>query len=98
MIEKLITSRRNVIDFARYQQDRAVGKAQAISARVCRHCGAALSDGENEDECSSALNTRAAFVRRTAEVLRGVNAVVVIPGAQEARPGMTIAPKRAGRH
>lgn len=56
MIEKLITSRRNVIDFARYQQDRAVGKAQAISARVCRHCGAALSDGENEDECSSALN------------------------------------------
>ena len=56
MIEKLIPSRRNVIDFARYQQDRAVGKAQAISARVCRHCGAALSDGENEDECSSALN------------------------------------------
>ena len=57
MIEKLITSRRNDIDFARYQQDRAVGKAQAISARVCRHCGAALSDGENEDECSSALNS-----------------------------------------
>ena len=56
MIEKLITSRRNVIDFARYQQDRAVGKAQAISARLCRHCGAALPDGENEDECSSALN------------------------------------------
>jgi hypothetical protein len=56
MVEKLITSRRNVIDFACYQQDRAVGKAQALSARVCRHCGAALSDGENEDECSSALN------------------------------------------
>jgi hypothetical protein len=56
MVEKLITSRRNVIDFARYQQDRAVGKAQAISARICRHCGAALSDGENEDECSGALN------------------------------------------
>ena len=61
MIEKLITSRRNVIDFARYQQDRAVGKAQAISARVCRHCGAALSDGENEDECSSALNIARCF-------------------------------------
>jgi hypothetical protein len=56
MVERLITSRRNVIDFARYQQDRAVGKAQAISARICRHCGAALSDGENEDECSSASN------------------------------------------
>jgi hypothetical protein len=59
MVEKLITSRRNVIDFARYQQDRAVGKAQAISARICRYCGAALSDGEDEDECSSAFNSEA---------------------------------------
>ncbi len=63
MVEKLITSRRNVIDFARYQHDRAVGKAQAISARICRHCGAALSDGENEDECSSALNIGALLLR-----------------------------------
>ena len=56
MVEKLITSPRNVIEFARYQQGRNVGKAQAIAARLCRHCGAALSDGENEDECSSAFN------------------------------------------
>ena len=56
MVEKLITSPRNVIEFARYQQGRSVGKAQAIAARLCRHCGAALSDGENEDECSSAFN------------------------------------------
>ena len=57
MVEKVITLRRNVIDFARYQQGRdAAGKAPAISARVCRHCGAALADGENEDECSSAFN------------------------------------------
>lgn len=56
MVEKLITSPRNVIDFARYQQGRNVGKATAITARLCRHCGAALSDGENEDECSSAFN------------------------------------------
>ena len=55
MVEKFITSPRNVIDFARYQQGRGVGKAQAI-AGLCRHCGAALSDGENEDECSSAFN------------------------------------------
>jgi hypothetical protein len=55
MVEKLITSPRNVIDFARYQQSRSVGKAQAFAARLCRHCGAALSDGENEDECSSAF-------------------------------------------
>ena len=56
MVEKFITSPRNVIEFARYQQGRSVDKAQAIAARLCRHCGAALSDGENEDECSSAFN------------------------------------------
>ena len=56
MVEKIITPRRNVIDFARYQQDRAAGKVQAISPRLCRYCGAAMLDGENEDECSSALN------------------------------------------
>jgi hypothetical protein len=61
MVEKLITSQRNVIDFARYQ-GRAVGKAQAISTRLCRHCGAALADGENEDECSSAFNLAALLV------------------------------------
>jgi hypothetical protein len=63
MVEKLITSPRNVIEFARYQQGRSVGKAQAIAARLCRHCGAALSDGENEDECSSAFNIDAVAER-----------------------------------
>ena len=56
MVERVIMSGRNVIEFARYQQDRAAGNAQAIAARLCRHCGAALLDGENEDECSSAFN------------------------------------------
>ena len=60
MVEKVITSPQNVVDFARYQQGRnALGKALAISARVCRHCGAALAEGESEDECSSALNAEA---------------------------------------
>ena len=59
MVMKLITSPRNVIDFARYQQGRSVGKVQAFAARLCRHCGAALQDGENEDECSSAFNVAA---------------------------------------
>jgi len=59
MVEKLITSPRNVIDFARYQH-----KVQAIAVRLCRHCGAALSDGENEDECSSAFNVEASAERR----------------------------------
>jgi hypothetical protein len=56
MVAKIITPRRNVIDFARYQKDRSLGKVQPISPRLCRYCGAALLDGENEDECSSALN------------------------------------------
>jgi hypothetical protein len=60
-------SPRNVIDLARYQQGRVVGKAQAFSTRLCRHCGAALADGENEDECSSTFNVDAASILRTAQ-------------------------------
>jgi hypothetical protein len=57
MVEKLITSLRNVVDFARYQQGRnAAGKTLAASVRACRHCGAVLLEGESEDECSSAFN------------------------------------------
>jgi hypothetical protein len=70
MVEKIITPRRNVIDFVRYQQDRGTGKAQAISPRLCRHCGAALLDGENEDECSSALNVGAPRLRDTSRKFR----------------------------
>ena len=63
MVEKLIMSPRNVIDLARYQQGRVVGNVQAFSARLCRHCGAALADGENEDECSSTFNVAASTLR-----------------------------------
>jgi hypothetical protein len=61
MVEKVITPANNVVvDFARYQAVRtAAGKALAIAARACRHCGAALLEGESEDECSSAFNTGA---------------------------------------
>jgi hypothetical protein len=56
MVEKLVTPGPNVVDFARYQQGRnAAGKALAMSARICRHCGAAISEGENEDDCSTVL-------------------------------------------
>jgi len=74
MVEKVITPPHNVIDFARYQAGRyAAGKAVAISARSCRHCGAALSEGEHEDECSSAVNVDAASLRwRAAQILRGL--------------------------
>jgi hypothetical protein len=80
MVEKVITSPRNVVDFARYQAGRnAAGKALAISAlaisaRVCRHCGAALSEGEREDECSSTFNTVDSENLRwqAAQILRGL--------------------------
>jgi hypothetical protein len=64
MVEKVITPERNVVDFARYQSGRnGGGRAVAISARACRHCGAALLDGESEDECSSAFNVEALHLR-----------------------------------
>jgi len=64
MVEKVITRRPNIVDFAQYQLSRnAAGRALAMAARVCRHCGAALSEGEREDECSSALNIEASGLR-----------------------------------
>ena len=65
MVEKVITPRPNVIDFARYQAGRGMaGTAPAKPGRACRHCGAALSEGESEDECSSAFNTKAPSLRK----------------------------------
>ena len=64
MVEKFLMSTRNVIDLARYQQDRGAAVALAFSTRLCRHCGAALADGENEDDCSSAFNLDAATILR----------------------------------
>jgi len=45
---------RNVVDFRSYQQARQAtsSRAQPISARNCRHCGAGLMDGESDDDCS----------------------------------------------
>jgi hypothetical protein len=61
MVEKVITSEPNVVDFARYQAGRT---AAAMPGRTCRHCGAALSEGESEDECSSAFNIKAPGLRK----------------------------------
>jgi hypothetical protein len=74
MVEKVITSPQNVVDFARYQAGRnSAGRALAMSARACRHCGATLSEGENEDECSSAFNIGDANLRwQAAQILRGL--------------------------
>jgi hypothetical protein len=74
MVEKVITPPHNVVDFARYQADRdAAGRAMAMSARFCRHCGAALSEGEREDECSSVANIGTENLRwQAAQILRGL--------------------------
>jgi hypothetical protein len=64
MVEKVITQGRNIIDFARYQAGRnAASQALAYTVRACRHCGAALLEGESEDECSSAFNIEALRLR-----------------------------------
>ena len=71
MVEKFITPEPNVVDFARYQQGRSTaGKSLAISARVCRHCGAALSEGENEDDCSTVLGIEAPRSRKSPRKFR----------------------------
>ena len=73
MVEKVIRPMQNVIDFASYQQGRnIVVRAQAMSARACRHCGAALGDGEFEDECSSIANTQETLRWQAAQILRGL--------------------------
>jgi hypothetical protein len=62
MVDKSTTPGRNVVNFGNYRQARRssaralVASALAVSARRCRHCGAALGEGEAEDECSSAFN------------------------------------------
>jgi hypothetical protein len=60
MVEKITIPGTNIVDFSRYQQGRNSNakansscKTVALSAPVCRHCGAALLEGENEDDCSS---------------------------------------------
>ena len=73
MVEKVIMQAPNVVDFAGYQQGRYVsGVAQAIAARCCRHCGALLSVGEQEIECSSIANAEASLRWQAAQILRGL--------------------------
>ena len=60
MVEKVITGDRNVLDFSSYQQlrksvmDNAAVHLSSAPVRTCRHCGAALLEGESDDDCSSA--------------------------------------------
>ena len=70
MVEESITPIRNVIDLASYRQVLANGKASSMSARMCRHCGAPLLDGENDDDCSTAFSTAAPMPRDRSRRIR----------------------------
>jgi hypothetical protein len=70
MVEKRKTTPRNVIDLASYRQVLANGKASSMSAWLCRHCGAPLLDGENDDDCSTAFNIAAQRLRETPRRIR----------------------------
>ena len=75
MLEKPVMSSRNVIDLSRYRERTTGVRAPALSPRLCRHCGAALNDGEREEECSSAFNPETDALRlrwQAAQILRGL--------------------------
>jgi hypothetical protein len=73
MVEKQIMSSGKVVDLARYRRRADGSRSLAISPRLCRHCGAALMEGDHEDECSSALNVDVARLRwQAAQILRGI--------------------------
>jgi len=73
MVEERITASDNVVELAAYQRGRAAVAAFALSPRSCRYCGAELGEGEQEEECSSALNVDTARLRwRAAQILRGL--------------------------
>jgi hypothetical protein len=73
MVEKRIMSSPNVVELARYRRRADGSRSLAMSPRLCRHCGAALMDGEREDECSSVFEADAARLRwQAAQILRGI--------------------------
>jgi hypothetical protein len=65
MVEKVIKPGPNIVDFAlaisardsrrSARNFRRSALGSHLPARACCHCGAALLDGENEDDCSSLL-------------------------------------------
>ena len=64
MVDSKERTGRNVVDLRAYQAARR-DKALAMTARMCRHCGAALLDGESDDDCSSAgLSVAAPMLRQ----------------------------------
>jgi hypothetical protein len=73
MVEKRITCSQNVVDLAAFREKNGGARVGPMALRLCRHCGAALADGEREEECSSTFNLEAAQLRwQAAQILRGL--------------------------
>jgi hypothetical protein len=76
MVDKAVTSSPNVVDLSRYLSRAKPCRVPALSPRICRHCGAALMEGEREDECSAVMNVDIAGLRlrwQAAQILRGLS-------------------------
>ena len=76
MVDKTVTQSPNVIELSRYRARAESSRAPAISARLCRHCGAKLMEGEREDECSAIVNVDIVRLRlrwQAAQILRGLS-------------------------
>jgi hypothetical protein len=76
MVDKTVTQSPNVIELSRYRTRADASRAPALSARLCRHCGAKLMEGERENECSASFNVDIAGMRlrwQAAQILRGLS-------------------------
>jgi hypothetical protein len=76
MVDKTVTQSPVVIELSRYRDRAASSRAPALSVRLCRHCGAKLTEGEREDECSAIPNVDIAGMRlrwQAAQILRGLS-------------------------
>jgi hypothetical protein len=76
MVDKTVTPSPNIIELSRYRARAGASRAPALSARLCRHCGAKLMEGEREDECSAIVNVDIVRLRlrwQAAQILRGLS-------------------------
>ena len=76
MVDKTVTQSPVVIELSRYRARAGSPRAAALSVRLCRHCGAKLTEGEREDECSAIVNVDIARMRlrwQAAQILRGLS-------------------------
>ena len=73
MVEKRLNLSHNIVDLAAFREKAGGARVGPVALRLCRHCGAALGEGEREDECSSISNVEAARLRwRAAQILRAI--------------------------